>query len=119
MAWHPITPTRPARDGRLQLLPGLASAWREHLRQITIAFAPLAFILLAGSASGASFGGYECLDGCSGHAAGYEWAEQHGITESEECPIGKSESFHEGCLTYSEEPSRGSDEDDDGNQIDK
>jgi hypothetical protein len=96
--------------------------FREKMRRCglkLLAFAPLAFTSLAGSASGASFGGYECLDDCSGHAAGYDWAEQHGIAESEECPIGKSESFHEGCLTYSEEPSRGSDEDDDGNQIDK
>ena len=77
-----------------------------------IGFATLA----SGTASAASFGGYECLDGCSGHAAGYDWAERRGVVT---CPRGKSESFHEGCLAYMEDPSRGSDEDDGGNQIDK
>jgi len=96
--------------------------FRERMRRCglkLLAFAPLAFTSLAGGASGASFGGYECLEDCSGHAAGYDWAEQHGIAEPEMCPIGKSESFHEGCLDYTEEPSRGSGEDDDGNQIDR
>jgi hypothetical protein len=65
-----------------------------------------------------SFGGYECTDDCKAHAAGYRWAEKKQITESSECPLG-SNSFHEGCLAYTEDPYRGADEDDDGNSIDE
>jgi hypothetical protein len=28
-----------------------------------------------------TFGGFDCTDDCSGHAAGYEWAEQHDIDD--------------------------------------
>jgi hypothetical protein len=63
------------------------------------------------------FGGYECTDDCSGHKAGYEWAEAKGITREEDC-TGNSNSFIEGCRTFVEDPSRGADEDDDGKEID-
>jgi hypothetical protein len=63
------------------------------------------------------FGGYECTDDCSGHAAGYLWAERKGVTEPDDCPAGNSQSFHEGCLVFTEDPSRGADEDDDGEPI--
>jgi hypothetical protein len=75
--------------------------------------------LSAGDAKAATFGGYECTGGCAGHAAGYDWAQEHDIDEAEMCPEGNSQSFHEGCLVYTEDPSRGSDEDDDGQAIDK
>ena len=46
-----------------------------------------------------TFGGYECTEDCSGHKAGYEWAEEHNITDESDCG-GNSQSFIEGCQTY-------------------
>lgn len=60
--------------------------------------------------SGLQFNGYPCTVNCSGHEAGYEWAEEHGIDDSDDCD-GKSESFIEGCRSYVEEQSSNSDED--------
>jgi hypothetical protein len=45
-----------------------------------------------------NFGGYSCTIDCSGHIAGYEWAEKHSVTVEDECPAGNSRSFREGCL---------------------
>ncbi len=65
------------------------------------------------------FGGYECMDDCSGHAAGYRWAEENGFTDEAGCPLnGAAISFWEGCKAYVEDPIRGADEDDDGESID-
>jgi len=52
------------------------------------------------------FGGYPCTDDCSGHEAGYQWAQDNGIEEPDDCG-GNSESFIEGCVTYAEEQSEG------------
>ncbi|MFH0968984.1 MAG: hypothetical protein V1804_00555 [Patescibacteria group bacterium] len=49
-----------------------------------------------------TFNGYECTDDCSGHEAGYEWAEEKGITDPNDCG-GNSNSFIEGCESYAEE----------------
>ena len=49
-----------------------------------------------------SFRGYACTDDCSGHEAGYEWAEEQGISDPDECG-GNSMSFEEGCRAYAEE----------------
>ena len=62
-----------------------------------------------------TFGGYYCEGDCSGQAAGYDWAEEH--NELSGCPGGKSMSFQEGCQAYSDNPLRGSDQDDQGNDI--
>lgn len=64
-----------------------------------------------------AFGRNECTDDCSGHKAGYEWAEQRGHTVESDC-TGNSYSFIEGCRTYVEDPYRGADTDDDGKEID-
>lgn len=48
------------------------------------------------------FGSYGCTQDCSGHEAGYRWAESKGITDPDECG-GKSWSFIEGCRAYAEE----------------
>lgn len=77
------------------------------------------FLSLPAKASANEFGGYECTDDCSGHAAGYRWAEAHDIADESNCPLrGNATSFYEGCLAYVEDPMRGADEDDDGNPID-
>lgn len=66
-----------------------------------------------------TFGGYDCTDDCSGHAAGYRWAEGKSITDESRCPLtGNRQSFYEGCQAYVEDPGRGADEDDDGNDVD-
>ncbi len=49
-----------------------------------------------------SFGGYECTEDCSGHEAGYAWAEENGISDEYDCD-GNSNSFNEGCMAYVEE----------------
>ncbi|KAB2763058.1 hypothetical protein [Brucella anthropi] len=65
-----------------------------------------------------TFGGYDCTEDCSGHKAGYDWAERNGISNKDDCS-GNSNSFEEGCKAYVEDSDRGSDEDDDGNEIDE
>lgn len=49
-----------------------------------------------------SFGQYPCTYDCSGHEAGYQWAEKNGIDDPEDCD-GNSMSFIEGCREYAEE----------------
>jgi hypothetical protein len=48
------------------------------------------------------FMGSPCTDDCSGHEAGYQWAEENGIDDPDDCS-GNSDSFVEGCETYAEE----------------
>lgn len=45
---------------------------------------------------------YGCTDDCSGHEAGYAWAQDNGIENPDDCG-GNSNSFIEGCMTYAEE----------------
>lgn len=49
-----------------------------------------------------TFNGYECTEDCSGHEAGYNWAEENGIEDEYDCD-GNSGSFNEGCVSYVEE----------------
>ena len=44
---------------------------------------------------------YGCTEDCSGHDAGYEWAEENDVTDPSDCG-GKSQSFVEGCEAYGE-----------------
>ena len=46
-----------------------------------------------------AFHGDPCTVDCSGHQAGYDWAEQHDIDDEDNCG-GNSESFIEGCKAY-------------------
>lgn len=54
-----------------------------------------------GNSSGLTFEGYECTEDCSGHEAGYAWAEENDITDPDDCG-GNSQSFIEGCIAYAE-----------------
>ena len=63
-----------------------------------------------------TFGGYDCLENCSGHAAGYSWAKENRISMEESCDD-KSMSFYYGCKAYIDDPDRGSEKDDQGNPI--
>ena len=42
-----------------------------------------------------------CTDDCSGHQAGYEWAQDNSVSSESDCD-GKSDSFNEGCVNYVE-----------------
>lgn len=42
-----------------------------------------------------------CTADCSGHDAGWQWAQDHDVTDSSECS--GSGSFEDGCLAYVEE----------------
>ena len=61
-----------------------------------------AILFLIPSAEADSFHGYTCTQDCSGHKAGYEWAEKKGIADEDDCG-GSSQSFAEGCQAYVEE----------------
>jgi hypothetical protein len=50
------------------------------------------------------FHGYECTDDCSGHEAGYAWAEREDVTNPNDCD-GNSQSFIEGCEAWTNENS--------------
>lgn len=58
----------------------------------------------AAYAAPATFAGYSCTQGCSGHLAGYEWAQRRGITTAVQCG-GNSQSFIQGCTAWVEEVS--------------
>ena len=47
-----------------------------------------------------TYAGFNCTVDCSGHEAGYRWAEQHSIDDEDYCPDGDSESFYQGCIAY-------------------
>jgi hypothetical protein len=87
------------------------------IKQIFVYACAAGLILQPVLAMARSFGGYECSDDCSGHAAGYRWAEEHDVDDEDKCPQGNSESFYEGCLVFVQDPGRGADEDDDGESI--
>jgi hypothetical protein len=54
------------------------------------------------TAPAGSFYGDPCTVDCSGHEAGYSWAEDNDIEDADECG-GNSQSFIEGCESYAEE----------------
>ncbi len=65
------------------------------------------------------FAGYECTVNCSGHEAGYNWAEEHDISDGDDCDAAgehsNSPSFAEGCHAYVDgesDPAEGIDPDD-------
>lgn len=49
-----------------------------------------------------TFYGNNCTQDCSGHEAGYAWAEENSIEDPSDCG-GNSQSFIEGCESYAEE----------------
>jgi len=62
----------------------------------------LASMLGSTTASAATFDGNQCLGDCSGHQAGYNWAEQNDIDDESSCST-PSASFNQGCESYVEE----------------
>ncbi len=57
---------------------------------------------LSGSTYTGQVGSVGCTVDCSGHDAGYEWAQEHDVTDESECG-GSSSSFIEGCEAYAQE----------------
>lgn len=49
--------------------------------------------------AGLTYMGYPCTKDCSGHQAGYNYAELYDVPD-DECPYGNSNSFWEGCLSF-------------------
>jgi threonine dehydrogenase-like Zn-dependent dehydrogenase len=66
-----------------------------------------------------TYGGFDCTIDCSGHAAGYQWAERNGITDEADCPLpNNSPSFQEGCVAYTQDNARADpNADDDGDVV--
>jgi len=83
------------------------------MRATKLAFALLSAIALTVVARGQdrTFGDFDCTQDCSGHSAGYGWADKHGIDDESECPDGNSQSFHEGCVAYTRNPNMGANQD--------
>jgi hypothetical protein len=61
----------------------------------------IATLAIATGAMAENFKGYQCTKDCSGHKAGYAWAQHKGVTEKSQC-TGKSQSFIEGCWAWAE-----------------
>ena len=62
----------------------------------------LASIFFSPTVLAQEFNGYPCVNDCSGHEAGYRWAEDNDINDPDDCG-GNSNSFIEGCESYAEE----------------
>ncbi len=62
----------------------------------------ISLLLLSAPSLAAEFKGSPCTKDCSGHKAGYAWAEKKGITDPDDCR-GRSESFVKGCRLYAQE----------------
>ena len=72
------------------------------MRRATIGLI-VAWGLLSGSGAQAqSFHGYPCEGDCSSNQAGYNWAEQNGVTDPSSCG-GDSQGFVDGCQAWAEE----------------
>ncbi|MCD7037025.1 hypothetical protein LRQ11_03770 [Pseudomonas sp. MAFF 311095] len=54
------------------------------------------------TADAVTFDGNPCLGDCSGHQAGYDWAEQNDVDDESSCST-PSASFNQGCESYVEE----------------
>lgn len=52
--------------------------------------------------SGLWFKGYRCTKDCGGHKAGYNWAKGKGVNKPNQCNLGHSKSFWEGCKSCGE-----------------
>ena len=76
-------------------------------------FAILTLALALGitTVNAATFDGYTCLGDCSGHQAGYDWAEQNDVDDESSCST-PSASFNQGCESYIEENAASVSEDD-------
>jgi len=63
---------------------------------------PMSEATVEAGGQGPQFHGYLCTQDCSGHEAGYRWAQEKGIEHPDDCG-GRSQSFIEGCQAYAHE----------------
>lgn len=92
-----------AATAALVALMGCSNHYEEPAMEITAdevppVEAPQPFYSASSSPS------YPCTVDCSGHEAGYQWAEENSIDDPSDCG-GNSNSFIEGCEAYAEEQS--------------
>ena len=66
------------------------------------AFLLIGFVGLASPLHAQTYMGNECTQDCSGHEAGYAWAEENDIDDEDDCSTSSS-SFDEGCQSFVEE----------------
>lgn len=85
-------------------------AWMLYFQLTGLLFGPL------GHAE--TFDGYPCQGDCSGHQAGFDWADQNQITDDSSCST-PSDCFNEGCASYVEGNSGVTEVDDDGDDDDE
>jgi len=99
---------------------------------IWITFVCLAIFLLTRSSNRATprieptpaktFAGNDCTSDCSGHEAGYRWAEEKEIQDEDDCETAgehsDSPSFAEGCKSFVNGDSPTTDDDKDNNSND-
>ncbi|HBV5676307.1 TPA: hypothetical protein MD163_003398 [Klebsiella aerogenes] len=58
------------------------------------------------------FGGFRCRTDCSGHEAGYDWAEDFDDIDTQYCSsLNAPISFIEGCIAYAKELKNAAEED--------
>jgi hypothetical protein len=73
----------------------------------------------AAEPTSSTFEGSPCTSDCSGHEAGYNWAEEHEINDESDCDAAgdtsNSPSFAEGCRAYVQENGSADGADDDPN----
>lgn len=89
---QPSYPDSAAEDAYLAATEAQAAA--DAAIEATSAGSPYAY-------SGRSYS-TPCTDDCSGHDAGYDWADNNAITHPDECG-GNSQSFIDGCEDYARE----------------
>lgn len=71
------------------------------MKRIYVAILLLSILGLT-TADAATFDGNPCLGDCSGHQAGYDWAEQNDVDDESSCST-PSASFNQGCESYVED----------------
>lgn len=80
------------------------SGYKKYIFNFLIFIGVFTFVFLftAPRAEKRNYRGYRCTDDCSGHEAGYQWADNGNAESSDDCS-GNSNSFIEGCISYFED----------------
>jgi hypothetical protein len=82
-------------------LPGQIEAiMRAYIMIVALLALAIFALVYTARTQDRTYAGFNCAVDCSGHEAGYRWAEQHSIDDEDYCPDGDSESFYEGCIAY-------------------
>jgi hypothetical protein len=105
---------------RMRSTPTLHRSFEVETLMRVFAFASVIWLAVFGHqipTHSRTFGGYVCSHACDEHAAGYKWAKDRSVDDKRACPDGISPSFHQGCVSYIQNPARNPDEDDQGNPV--